>query len=190
MKDRKKTITLLEVSKRERVMLVAVLVGMLTIFYTLLYKVQSKQIVAIEGQINAIKKKGDSDKMTLMGLNQKITITKKDNQQSSYNIDELSPASNIAKMIKGVVENSSEKLFQLSRIALETSEIDEGVRKSTFNLEIKSPFITLAKFLDNLEQSADWISIMSIDINRFERELKECQGAVKLNTYEIERDKK
>ena len=88
-------------------------------------------------------------------------------------------------MIKGVVETSTEKSFELTRIAIVDSVVDEGVKKSTFSLEVKSPFLALAQFLDTLEQSAEWISIGSVNITRMEKELMECEGSIKINTYEV-----
>ncbi|HLE10771.1 MAG: hypothetical protein A2504_11500 [Bdellovibrionales bacterium RIFOXYD12_FULL_39_22] len=185
----KENILLIQLSARERKMMIASIILIITVFYTMWYRLQITNIENLKKSISELETQNSSNQSTLATLNlqmqTKTNFTQTSNKKKNQDSEDFWPTNNLAILVKKIAETSAEKSIQLNTIALISNEINEGVVKNTFSIEIKSSFLELAKFLENLEQSAEWLAITSVNITRFENELKECEAIVLLNTFEM-----
>ena len=186
-----KSILHFQISKRERFLMVGIIVTIIFLFYSMWYKKQNIKITKLKQNISKIERTGKSNSSIVKQLKAKMKQKLIETKARTITLEEeLNPTSNIAKILNKVSHDSSKRLIELGSIALMNSKISEQIRVNTFRIQIKSLFIDLSKFLENLENTADWISITAVEISRFEKELSECQGIVFFDTYEIIKDQK
>lgn len=184
-KEIDKLITL-ELQKRERIMVIAAMIFSLFAFYKYIYSFQEKSLLQIEAQIKTLKAKELENEKTLSNLQIKSSlIATKPDVQKEQAMEQLNNSNNMSKMLQSIVEGIQNELFALGKISLEGTSVDNKIRKSTFNIALKSSFTNLSKFLDQLEKNSNWLAIEEVNLSRVNRDLRECEGVVRITTYEV-----
>ncbi len=82
----------------------------------------------------------------------------------------------------GEVDTNREDLT-VRKVASEKQEFSNDYEKTTLQMEIDTPFNSLGRLLEEIEESKILARVEKIQIMRIENELRLCRARVLLNTY-------
>lgn len=175
----------LKLEKREKLIIGLTLITCLYAIFKFLILKQQKEIEEAKNQISTIKSKELENHKTLTELQSKSTLFSKTLKNNNIMFDLEDKSNNMSRMLKSIVDGDSKEIYNLKKIKLDKSILVNKIRSSYFKIELKSSFLGLSKFLDKLEKQSPWMEIESVKLDRVEHDLRECDGTIKIVTYEI-----
>ncbi|OFZ18228.1 MAG: hypothetical protein A2Z20_11940 [Bdellovibrionales bacterium RBG_16_40_8] len=122
--------------------------------------------------------------------NQKLTLEqfKNDRKPSSSN-DTLQHYLNNNKQFANLLQNISHDAVsgdtRIERVTVNSVESDGSYNKISYIIDVKSSFLPLGKFIENLEKSPLMIDIHSLEIATDENDLQNVEATVGLKNYVI-----
>jgi hypothetical protein len=164
----------------ESVLISAVALASMLAFERFWQRPNSKELKEIQSKVLETKKKIEDTRRVLEELKSREPASPENRTAQSLFDRYLNSNERFSSVVMGIFSGSKEADFSVQKITALQSNKFEGYTQTLYALEAESNFISIGKFLENLEDSPLLTEVESIDISRIENELKQCKANIRL----------
>lgn len=170
----------LKMNFRERVLVLVCSVVVSLLFTKILIIDEIVSIFKIKNNAYGISQQIVQNEQTLKELQSTRADSYSARSVISYKKENTGQA-NLMLAISDVEKRNSG--FVLRKIASEKTDIQNGLEKNSYQIEVEAPFISIGGFLEKLEKSKFLTKVSNVQIIRTEKELNICRAKITLDSF-------
>lgn len=167
-------------NQRERILFTAIMASIIFSFFRFYYAKKRAVIKQNEKNIARMLNENKLNQKVLISLSENVTVI---DDGKSIKKNYILKEGLIHQFVDALTEKTKKFGLTLKKLEFRDKIEYKGIKQHLFVLNVDSSFINIGKFLEDLNQLDYLFRVLSVEVHRFEKELKKCDAQILIYGY-------